>query len=85
MALESSQTLEEFARIVRGEHPGWKGDRRHNGGVFLYERRREDPVAAKALAFALECKMGAFSEATGLPLRTLEQAQRVLDGRTCEL
>lgn len=83
--LKNIDTVNEFAKIVRGEHAEWRGDRRYNGGFFLYTMRKNSPEKAKDIAFDIECNLDAYIEETGLPERTLEQAQRVLYGFTCQL
>ncbi len=71
----------EFAQIIRGEHPNWSGDKRENAGFFLRMLRNDMPEQAKAIAFDVECNLDDYSGLTGLPHRTLEQAQRVLYGQ----
>lgn len=83
--LDHLNTVKEFAQIVRGEHAGWSGDRRSNGGFFLYSIRKDMPEQAKDLAYDIECNMTDYMNETGLPERTLVQAQRVLYGMTCDL
>lgn len=83
--MDNLNTVKEFAQIVRGEHPGWRGDRRRNGGHFLYIIAKDMPEEAKGLAFDIECNLTDYMKETGLPERTLVQAQRVLFGMTCEL
>lgn len=85
MPLDHLATVKEFAQVVRGEHPGWAGDRRENGGAFLRRIATDMPDEAKALAFDIECNQADYSTETGLPLRTLEQAQKVLFGLRCDL
>lgn len=83
--LNHLDTVKEFAQIVRGEHTGWSGDRRRNGGHFLYIIAKDMPEQAKELAWDIECNLADYIEETGLPERTLVQAQRVLYGLTCDL
>lgn len=80
MTINHLDTINEFAAIVRGEHPGWTGDRRENGGAFLRIIRNDMPEAAKELAFDIECNLNDYVAETGLPERTLIQAQKVLFG-----
>jgi hypothetical protein len=84
-AINHLDVMQEFATIIRGEHPGWSGDKRENAGFFLRTLRNDMPEQAKALAFDVECNLNDFSELTGLPHRTLEQAQRVLYGQWASL
>lgn len=83
--LNHLDTVKEFAQIVRGEHPGWTGDRRSNGGFFLYTLRKDMPEFATALGQDIENNVKDFSDETGLPFRTLHQAANVLCGRTTDL
>jgi len=78
--VDNLSTIKEFASIVRGEHPAWSGDRRENGGCFLRTIRNDMPEQAKDLAFDIECNLADYVEETGLPERTLIQAQKVLFG-----
>lgn len=78
--MDNLSTIKEFASIVRGEHPAWSGDRRENGGCFLRTIRNDMPEQAKDLAFDIECNLADYVEETGLPERTLIQAQKVLFG-----
>lgn len=78
--MDNLNTIKEFASIVRGEHPAWSGDRRENGGFFLRTIRNDMPEQAKDLAFDIECNLADYVEETGLPERTLIQAQKVLYG-----
>lgn len=34
---DTSELLNEYAKILRGEHPGWKGDAVLNGERFAFE------------------------------------------------
>lgn len=72
--------MQEFAQIRRGEHPAWSGDRINNSEFFLRQIRSDMPEQAKAMAYDIECNLEAYSEETGLPPRTLEQAKRFLYG-----
>jgi hypothetical protein len=83
--MQHLETIQEFAAIIRGEHPAWKGDRVRNGGFFLRQLHNDFPEEAKALAFDIECNLSSYIEETGLPERRLEQAQKVLFGFWCEL
>lgn len=59
-------TLQEMAKIIRGEHLGWRGDRIHNAETFLHHLQRERPEDGIALARAFRENPSAFSAATGL-------------------
>lgn len=85
MHLNHLDTVKEFASIVRGEHPAWSGDRRENGGCFLRTIRNDMPDQAKDLAFDIECNLEDYITETGLPERTLIQAQKVLYGQWASL
>lgn len=78
--MDNLKIMQEFAQIRRGEHPSWQGDRINNSEWFLRRIRTDMPEEAKALAFDIECNLNDYSEETGLPHRTLEQAQRFLYG-----
>lgn len=78
--LDHLTTMREFAQIRRGEHPAWRGDRIANSEEFLRRIRHDMPEDAKTLAFDIECNQNDYAEETGLPHRTLEQAQRYLYG-----
>lgn len=78
--LDHLTIMQEFAQIRRGEHPAWCGDRINNSEFFLRQIRRDMPEEAKAIAYDIERNLDAYSEETGLPQRTLEQAQRFLCG-----
>ena len=77
--------MKEFAQIIRGEHHAYRGDRRYNGGFFLRTIQNDMPEEAKSIAFDIECNLNSYMDETGLPERTLIQAQRVLYGMTCDL
>lgn len=79
--LDHLTVMQEFAQIRRGEHPAWSGDRINNSEFFLRQIRRDMPEQAKEMAYDIECNLEAYSEETGLPHRTLEQAQRYLYGQ----
>jgi hypothetical protein len=79
-AINHLDTVNEFASIIRGEHPAYRGDRRENAGFFLRQIRNDMPEQAKQLAFDIECNLNDYIKATGLPERTLVQAQKVLYG-----
>ena len=81
--LPNIETVEELAKIVRGEHAGYRGDRRYNGESFLLRKRSDSPAEAQCLGGALRDRHQEYSNATGLPERTLLQASRVLVGDTC--
>ena len=83
--MDHLNTINEFTKIVRGEHQGWSGDRRENGGFFLRTIRNDMPEAARDLAFDIECNLNDYIRLTGLPERTLVQAQRVLYGMTSDI
>ena len=72
--------MQEFAQIRQGVHPAWRGDRIYNSEFFLRQIRNDMPEEARSMAVDLECNLDAYSEETGLPHRTLEQAQRYLSG-----
>jgi len=74
--------VQEFASIVRGLHTGYRGDRRYNGGFFLYEIRYNNPDKATALAIDIDTNLMTYSDISGLPDRTLYQAVNVLFGKT---
>jgi len=76
-----ADVMTEFAQIIQGEHSGWSGDKRENASYFLRMIRKDTPELAKAIAFDIECHLAEYSWMTGLPHRTLEQAQRVLYGQ----
>lgn len=78
--LDHLSIMREFAQIRRGEHPAWSGDRINNSEFFLRQIRLDMPEEAKAIACDIECNLDDYSEETGLPQRTLEQAQRFLCG-----
>ena len=82
---EFNNIMVEFAKIMRGEHLDYKGDRRYNGGFFLYSLVKADAVKAKDIAWDIECNIDLYMILTNLPERTLVQAQRVLYGQTCQL
>lgn len=72
--------VQEFAKIRRGIHPAWTGDRINNSEHFLFQKYKADPIEADNIAYDIQYKLDEYSEATGLPLRSLEQAQRILSG-----
>ena len=71
--------VEEFARVRRAEHPGWRGDRILNSEAFLWRLRRQDPVVAAELGRSLSEHGQAWSEATGLSPRTIAWAGLYLE------
>ena len=80
MTLNALEALQEFARIRRGEHPGWRGDRIANSEWYLRSVRCAGESAARDLASRIELNVAGYSNATGLPARSLINAQRILSG-----
>lgn len=73
--------LNELGRILRGESPGWEGDRRANGYHFLVRLADEMPEEAKALAEDILRNVADFAEETGISPSTLRRACQVLLGQ----
>lgn len=85
MSTSHLSIVQEFASIIRGENPAWSGDRRENAGFYLRQINRDMPEYAKAIAYDIECNLNDYIEQTGLPERTLIQAQKVLYGLWIQL
>ncbi len=83
--LDHLATVRELADIVRGEHPGWEGDRRCNGGAFLRRIRNDMPEAAAALAADIGRNLMDFATETGISPRTLELTRRVLVNESSDI
>jgi hypothetical protein len=77
--------MKEFTCIIRGEHSGYRGDKRYNAEVYLLGFVKHTPAFAKDVAWDLEQHLERYMKETNLPERTLIQAQRVLYNLTCNL
>ena len=66
----------EYARIVRGEHPGWEGDATLNAESFALGVGREYPGDAPIIAASLRDSSREISLLTGLPPSSLERIAR---------
>jgi hypothetical protein len=71
-------TLREFAKIIRGEHPNWRGDRILNAETFLRDFRDQDLAASNAMGQAIEEDISYFSKQTDLPFKRLHQMANLL-------
>lgn len=73
--------MQEMAEILRGDHPGWEGNRILNAETHLALIHRDLPDEALALAENVEAHLPEFSELTGLhPDRLRWAANRLLYG-----
>lgn len=70
----------ELGDILRGNHHGWEGDRRSNGGAFLRRIRNDMPAEAAALADDLSSNVMDFAKETGISPRSIQIAAGVLRG-----
>lgn len=71
-------TVRELAKIIRGEHPNWRGDRVLNAETFLRDFRDQDLAAANAMGQAIEEDISYFSKQTDLPFKRLHQMANLL-------
>lgn len=78
--MNHTEIVNELGRILRGDHPGWEGDRRANGYAFLARIVRDMPDEAKALGVDIARNVSDFAEETGVSPGTLRLAARVLLG-----
>lgn len=65
------ETLNEYALIVRNQHPAWRGDRVWNGEHFAWMVGRNFSGAAEAVCADITNNLANYSETTGLPVRSL--------------
>lgn len=78
--LDHLETMQEFAKVIRGEHSGWTGDRIANAELFLYRIGTDMPSDAGKLADDLRANAGDFSDNTGLsPDRVRWAANRLIE------
>lgn len=80
-ALDHLAIVNELALILRGEAPGWEGDRRANGYRFLTRLADDMPESAAALGADIARNIADFASETGVSPNTLRQASAVLLGR----
>jgi len=71
--LDHVETVQEFARITRGEHPGWKGDRIANSDAFAFRLGLEQREGAYELVRSLGIAEREYSLLTGLPPGSLRR------------
>jgi len=72
--------LNELAQILRGEHPGWEGDRRANAYRFLTRAADTNPTQAKVDGLALAESILTYAEHTGISPSTLRQTAAIFLG-----
>lgn len=77
--------MQEFAQILRGDHPAWGGSRIMNGYAFLRRIADDSPEVAEALASDVERNVNDFVEETGVSPRTMALVPVVLRGQTTGL
>ena len=77
--IDHVEVMNEFALIIRSQHPAWHGDARVNGYTFL-RQVADDFNGAPALASDIEANLMDYAEITGISPRTLGMAVRVLRG-----
>ena len=75
--LDHVPTVVEFARITRGEHPDWKGDRILNGETFGFRIGLESDGASE-LVRSLGINETQYSLLTGLPPGSLRRLSAVI-------
>jgi hypothetical protein len=63
--LTTNEVLDELSKIIRGEHPGWKGDRIRNAEGFLW-RIGQDFDEAAAIADDIERNIADCSDYCGM-------------------
>lgn len=74
------ETAQQFAKIRRGQHVGWRGDHVRNSEFFLRLERKKAPQAALHMAADIRRQLSEYVDATDLPERSLLIAANVLDG-----
>jgi hypothetical protein len=70
-SFDNLEVLNEYALIVRNQHPAWRGDRVWNGEHFAWMVGRDFSGAAELLCIDITNNLADYSELTGLPDRSL--------------
>jgi len=80
MNLNHLDLMQEFAQIIRGDHPAWGGSRNMNGYAFLRRIADDSPEVAEALACDVERNVDDFVEETGVSPRIMALVPSILRG-----
>lgn len=73
-------TLNELARILRGEHPAWQGDRRANAYRFLTCTADQNPDQAARDGLNIARQLTTYANLTGISPSTLQRTVSIFHG-----